>query len=769
MYDWNDTPCCGDDGGYCGNEWGITTDWIDICTCTDFFRISPGCSIDVATGSGGSGDVYTYDESVLVCGYDCGWDGNDGAVDTPGCDAVRSIRVFPTTSNGGNDSDNDSDQATGDGECDCSCYWNGYVCYEDGSGDSRCDSGGCAYDGAYCYDGGNGNDDFGCDSAGDEAGACCTGGGGDDNESDGFFFSSEEMSWYDCADYCDERDANLACPTSSYQNEAVEEMVNDAGIEGAWLGFSDVNDEGEWVCRSTGHSMAWDNWDNGEPNGGGGENCANIWSDVSGRGSGSWNDNVCNDHKLCICREGSADDEHSISTASAANFIVVNTRTDWYSARDYCREHYDDLASIHSDAENDAITEVCRTMVSVTGDCETDSACWIGGNDMSHEGRWAWSDGSAWDYGNWNQGEPNGGDGENLANIWINHGDCDDGRVGKWNDYGDGFNAGAFVCAAKSTYSYAFSYDAGWSGCAVEDLGTLTSGVTFTTVDSTASATCANTAGWANWAIMSAACTSCGIDPNQSVLEEGELRVYRFHVDHGFTFFASTCSDSTDFDSNMALFDENGRLMQQNDDTGDACGECSQDAQHTGWEQAEIYCTDDMLTSGVYILVVGGAESSSGTYGLTIQIDPQFDDDTPETMTCYHDCKGGCQSWLIGSCLDTCIEGTFAYSYAIEKCCYETSFSYGFNPFAHAPCPAQGIITSSIGFGGLDCDDYTSAEDAVVKSAIIEIIDGINKENVGDTACVTDASSLRRTLLDESASATVSFDITVRDAMSYKV
>ena len=75
MHDESDVACCGDDGGYCNEEWGIT-DWVDICSCTDFFRISSGCAIDVATGAGGSGTVYTYDESVLVCGSRSGFKRN---------------------------------------------------------------------------------------------------------------------------------------------------------------------------------------------------------------------------------------------------------------------------------------------------------------------------------------------------------------------------------------------------------------------------------------------------------------------------------------------------------------------------------------------------------------------------------------------------------------------------------------------------------------------------------------------------------------------
>ncbi|EOD39078.1 hypothetical protein EMIHUDRAFT_223963 [Emiliania huxleyi CCMP1516] len=83
--------CCGDDGGYCGSEW-VSTDastWIDTCTGLDFIRVSPGCGVEVATEAGGGGETFTYDSSVLVCGYEC------EPRPTPGCDRVRSLRLFP--------------------------------------------------------------------------------------------------------------------------------------------------------------------------------------------------------------------------------------------------------------------------------------------------------------------------------------------------------------------------------------------------------------------------------------------------------------------------------------------------------------------------------------------------------------------------------------------------------------------------------------------------------------------------------------------------
>ena len=87
-------PCCGTNGGYCGVEWRGTdgAEWIDIhddaCSGTDFFRVSPGCGIEVKTewGAGLQGN----EGSVLVCGYEC------ECRATPGCDTVRYLRIFAT-------------------------------------------------------------------------------------------------------------------------------------------------------------------------------------------------------------------------------------------------------------------------------------------------------------------------------------------------------------------------------------------------------------------------------------------------------------------------------------------------------------------------------------------------------------------------------------------------------------------------------------------------------------------------------------------------
>ena len=88
--------CCGSQGGYCGNEWSSSNpnQWISVGSCTglDFIRVSPGCGVEVATAANGGGARYTYDSSPFVCGRTC------ESRPTPGCDSVRSIRLFATGS-----------------------------------------------------------------------------------------------------------------------------------------------------------------------------------------------------------------------------------------------------------------------------------------------------------------------------------------------------------------------------------------------------------------------------------------------------------------------------------------------------------------------------------------------------------------------------------------------------------------------------------------------------------------------------------------------
>ena len=114
----------------------------------------------------------------------------------------------------------------------------------------------------------------------------------------------------------------------------------------------------------------------------------------------------------------------------------------WHNAREYCSSIGGNLATAHSEAENDMIFGVRGT-----------NDAWIGLTDQieySTEGFWVWEDGSQTDYLNWATYEPNdASDNEDCAIILGNK---------KWSDIDCGLNfeegeGHPFICQVDITYT----------------------------------------------------------------------------------------------------------------------------------------------------------------------------------------------------------------------------------------------------------------------------------------------------------------------------
>ena len=80
----------------------------------------------------------------------------------------------------------------------------------------------------------------------------------------------------------------------------------------------------------------------------------------------------------------------------AYSYFGVSAQMTWSDARDYCRAHFDDLASIHSDEENEAVLQACLSNAPVDG-----KYCWIGYNDIAEEGQWVWPSGTVAEFTFW--------------------------------------------------------------------------------------------------------------------------------------------------------------------------------------------------------------------------------------------------------------------------------------------------------------------------------------------------------------------------------
>ena len=265
--------------------------------------------------------------------------------------------------------------------------------------------------------------------------------------------------------HCVSIGGHLASVHSTQENSVLTSLCH---YEECWIGFNDIDEEGswKWIDGTVGsYSVAGGSegfldgfeapWQPGEPNG-------KYWEKTDGAyvypatnlyvQAGSWDDDDISKERAFVCRQQHVETRWAPSPppppprpTRVGPFVFVASQKDWVSAEAECvglgaGGH---LASVHSKAENDAVSELCHY-----------EECWLGFNDRAVEGTWVWSDGSAASFDDfenkvapWNPGEPNGHstiddptDGCYMYpanNPWVVAGSWDDDDVGK---------ARAFVC-----------------------------------------------------------------------------------------------------------------------------------------------------------------------------------------------------------------------------------------------------------------------------------------------------------------------------------
>nr|XP_020471248.1 C-type lectin-like [Monopterus albus] len=82
--------------------------------------------------------------------------------------------------------------------------------------------------------------------------------------------------------------------------------------------------------------------------------------------------------------------------------MFISSPLTWADAQSYCRQHYTDLATIESSAENSALYSTIPNGVNV----------WIG----LYRNAWTWSDNSSSVFRNWKSGQP---DNSNLNEYCV--------------------------------------------------------------------------------------------------------------------------------------------------------------------------------------------------------------------------------------------------------------------------------------------------------------------------------------------------------------
>ncbi|KAK2910790.1 hypothetical protein Q8A67_002923 [Cirrhinus molitorella] len=103
----------------------------------------------------------------------------------------------------------------------------------------------------------------------------------------------------------------------------------------------------------------------------------------------------------------------------------------WAEAERWCVGLEGNLASVHSRATHDFLTALAKRRSSGA------PRVWIGACDAAQNNIWLWSDGSKFDYSNWQTGQPNNAGGTEACTEMTN------GAELRWNDA---------VCSAQRNF-----------------------------------------------------------------------------------------------------------------------------------------------------------------------------------------------------------------------------------------------------------------------------------------------------------------------------
>jgi len=109
-----------------------------------------------------------------------------------------------------------------------------------------------------------------------------------------YFEGGAALGFASCTSNCQAAGGLIVCPSSDAENSAADSMCPSLWC---WLGYTDSATEGTWVCERDGAVSTYFNWDSGQPDVSGAEDCAGFgaWTTTK------WHDVGCWDTAGCVC------------------------------------------------------------------------------------------------------------------------------------------------------------------------------------------------------------------------------------------------------------------------------------------------------------------------------------------------------------------------------------------------------------------------------------------------------------------------------------
>ncbi|XP_066512702.1 C-type mannose receptor 2-like [Hoplias malabaricus] len=190
-----------------------------------------------------------------------------------------------------------------------------------------------------------------------------------------YYFVNQNLTWVKAQSYCRQHYTDLVTVDNMKEMVRIRDGLAPKYNGSSWIGLSKIPPR-RWGW-SSGDALDYINWHAPEPDNGDYDGiCGGVFKQFTG-----WIDVDCTELITFVCY-----------SELKKTFIHIKTQVTWMNAQTYCRKYYTDLATIHSEEENQEVLALLGS-----GDY-----AWIG---LIFD-NWKWSDQQSSSFRNWGQGQP---------------------------------------------------------------------------------------------------------------------------------------------------------------------------------------------------------------------------------------------------------------------------------------------------------------------------------------------------------------------------
>jgi hypothetical protein len=214
-------------------------------------------------------------------------------------------------------------------------------------------------------------------------------------------------TWQQCDTKARSLNARLVSVNNADENKWVADTFLASSNKGAWIGLSDIDQEGtyKWV---SGEAFSYNNWNSGEPNNAGNEDVVAMMT------NGRWNDDSINNTVVGRAIFERIQPNWKFNSVTGHSYAILDCGS-WPECQNQAQILGANLVTVNNQAEQDWLSSMFTSTTKY----------WIGLTDKDQEGNWKWISGENSSYTNWNFGEPNNVGDEDYAEVVEN---------GRWND-----------------------------------------------------------------------------------------------------------------------------------------------------------------------------------------------------------------------------------------------------------------------------------------------------------------------------------------------